>query len=63
MLGADNQPVDYKIPAWCRLPLAEHYDGLGGCWGIRYGYVREQGETYCQACEYRRSASIQQAEE
>jgi len=47
-----QKPAGYQIPAWCHLPLADHYDGVGGCWGISHGFVKEQGETYCLPCEY-----------
>ena len=44
--------LDYEIPSWCRMSLESHADGIGGCWGISYGYVREKGEAYCKKCEY-----------
>jgi len=44
--------AEYKIPCWCRMPLGYHNDGIGGCWGISYGYVEEHGEAYCQNCAY-----------
>lgn len=28
-----NYPLS-MVPAWCRLPLSEHQDNIGGCWGI-----------------------------
>lgn len=46
--------VEYEIPSWCKMPLGHHHDGIGGCWGISYGYVAREGEKYCQNCEYYR---------
>jgi len=40
------------IPTWCRLPKDEHLDNMFGCWGIAYGYVKEEGINYCKKCEY-----------
>lgn len=42
---------DAEIPAWCRLPLSDHHDGLGGCWGIAHGLVRETKGKHCEGCE------------
>ena len=42
----------YTIPLWCTLPRLEHFDGLGGCWGISSGEVRLKGEEHCKNCEY-----------
>ena len=42
-----------EIPKWCGLSPSAHNDGLGGCWGISYGFVRKEGEAYCANCEYR----------
>lgn len=42
----------YVIPRWCTMAVIEHCDGVGGCWGISGGYVKQEGEDYCKACEY-----------
>jgi hypothetical protein len=34
------------------LPPNEHFDGIGGCWGISSGLVEKGGEGYCKACEF-----------
>jgi hypothetical protein len=35
----------------------DHFDGMGGCWGISYGLVAEQGRDYCRTCTfYRKNA-------
>lgn len=34
------------------MPHDEHYDGIGGCWGISMGDVAKEGEGYCKLCEY-----------
>ena len=44
--------TEYIVPDWCRMPLGYHNDGMGGCWGISYGYVVTKGENYCKHCEY-----------
>lgn len=44
--------ADYLIPSWCMMHPDEHDDGMGGCWGISYGYVKKEGESYCSNCEY-----------
>lgn len=40
------------IPSWCRMPLPDHEDGLGGCWGISSGQQPAQGERYCVGCDF-----------
>ena len=45
-------PVRYSIPEWCGMDLWEHFPIALGCWGILYGYVSMQGESYCKKCEY-----------
>jgi len=52
---------DYTAPAWCRMHPLEHADGMGGCWGISYGLVKEQGENYCVGCEYHRDQGMDQS--
>ena len=42
----------YEIPRWCRMSFESHADGIDGCWGITYEYVKEKGEDYCKNCEY-----------
>jgi len=32
------------------MSFESHTDGIGGCWGITYEYVKE--ENYCKNCEY-----------
>ena len=44
----------YVIPAWCELPLSDHNDGLGGCWGISTGLVEQTAGRHCDDCEYKR---------
>ena len=44
--------IGYHPPTWCRMHPLDHYDGIGGCWGISGGCVREQGEAYCRECEF-----------
>lgn len=41
-----------EIPKWCVMPLSEHFDGIGSCWGISYGYVAKFGEKHCKTCDY-----------
>ena len=42
----------YCIPKWCNMHPYEHFDGVGGCWGIMYGYPVKEGEDYCKGCEF-----------
>lgn len=46
--------MEYKIPSWCGMPKDYHEDGVGGCWGISYGYVEKKGENCCKNCGYRK---------
>jgi hypothetical protein len=47
----------YMVPRWCRMHPMDHFDGMGGCWGISHGCVAEQGRDYCRCCTfYRRVA-------
>ena len=47
----------YSVPRWCRMHPMEHFDGMGGCWGIHYGLVDRDGRDYCKRCAfYRRNA-------
>lgn len=46
--------LNYEIPVWCRMNLEAHADGMGGCWGISGGFIKEMGEKYCKGCEYYR---------
>ena len=39
-------------PPWCQMHPLDHYDGMGGCWGISHGFVRKRGEDYCRECEF-----------
>lgn len=41
-----------EIPSWCAMPSNEHFDGIGGCWGISSEKVKVEGEKYCAICEY-----------
>lgn len=38
-----------KHPKWCK----EESDGtfIGTCWGLCYGYVETEGESYCKDCD------------
>lgn len=52
--------IDYPlsvVPAWCRMPIECHQDGVGGCWGIYHGEVAKHGEAHCQTCEYKAASS------
>lgn len=40
-----------EVPVWCHMHPNDHQDGIGGCWGISYGYVAAEGEQYCKKCE------------
>lgn len=42
----------YKIPNWCTMSPEEHFDGVGGCWGIQYGHVEKEGVSYCNQCPF-----------
>ena len=42
----------YCIPNWCRMHPFDHFDGMGGCWGISSGQVLTGGEQYCLNCEH-----------
>ena len=55
---AELEDIGYKIPAWCNMHILQHYDGVGGCWGINYAYVEKQGEEYCRSCEYYKAINI-----
>lgn len=44
----------YIIPKWCRMHSSDHFDGVGGCWGISTGLVREGGRDYCRTCGFYR---------
>jgi len=44
----------YIIPTWCSMPKESHHDNIGGCWGITYGLVARNGNSYCIDCEYYR---------
>lgn len=41
-----------EIPNWCCMCYSDHFDGMGGCWGISHGLVKQQGEPYCSTCEF-----------
>ena len=49
-----EKQVKYTIPKWCKMPKGYHNDGMGGCWGISYGYISREGEAYCKNCEFYR---------
>ena len=34
------------------MPFYTHFDGMGGCWGISHGDVKEKGEEHCKKCQY-----------
>jgi hypothetical protein len=52
-----KKPKSYCIPLYCRMSGIDHLDGMGGCWGISYGLVAQQGRDYCRLCAfYRRNA-------
>jgi len=42
----------YITPRWCGLSYEEHYDGVGGCWGVSHGFVEKDGFCHCWKCEY-----------
>jgi hypothetical protein len=48
-----NYPLS-MVPAWCDMPATDHLDGMGGCWSISHGLVRNRGEANCTGCEYYR---------
>jgi hypothetical protein len=48
----DLKQHGYEIPKWCNAPLINHNDGMGGCWGISSGYLRDSGNEWCESCEY-----------
>lgn len=52
---------DYVVPNWCKMPSGYHNDGIGGCWGISYGYIADEGEDYCKTCEYYTSSELEAA--
>lgn len=43
---------EYVIPKWCQMLPSDHNDGMGGCWGISYGYVAKDGANWCKNCEF-----------
>lgn len=45
----------YIIPSWCQMSILDHDDGMGGCWGISGGRVKEHGEKYCGPCEFHKN--------
>lgn len=52
-----NTQNAYMVPRWCRMHITDHFDGMGGCWGVSSGLVAEQGRDYCRTCAfYRRIA-------
>ena len=52
MTDAMISPNEYEIPIppWCMILSSN--DGDSECWGFYYGYVQEQGESYCKECEF-----------
>jgi len=40
------------IPQWCEMSFKNHFDGMGGCWGIHHGEVAKKGEEHCFSCEF-----------
>ena len=40
------------IPHWCEMSFGDHFDGMGGCWGISHGEVADKGEKHCQFCQF-----------
>ena len=49
-----NHKNSYTVPRWCRMPISDHFDGMGGCWGVSQGCVEEQGRDYCRNCGFHR---------
>lgn len=52
MIGDHNWKYPLTmVPAWCLMPLAQHNEGVDGCWGIHGGHI----DTYadCVGCEHR----------
>lgn len=45
-----NYKNSYSVPRWCRMAISDHFDGMGGCWGISQGCVEEKGRDYCRNC-------------
>ena len=41
----------YTVPYWCGMHKDDHFDGMGGCWGISSGFVFEKGRDYCKCCD------------
>lgn len=49
-MSKKKEKTAYEIPKWCGMPILDHEDGMGGCLGISYGYVKKEGEKYCKGC-------------
>ena len=45
----------YCIPHCCNMHPYEHFDGMGGCWGISGGDVLKK--DYCNGCEYNKKTA------
>lgn len=54
-----NLKNSYTVPRWCGMHPMEHFDGMGGCWGISQGCVAEQGRDYCRLCSFYRRTLAQ----
>lgn len=50
--------VDYlaSIPHWCNMHPSDHFDNMGGCWGISSGKVENSNGEHCNGCTFRGEA-------
>lgn len=59
-MGAD----DRKHPEWCNYPVTnEGAEIIDMCWGLLYGYIKKEGESYCNSCEYNKKVYKQKTTE
>lgn len=50
----------YIVPHWCSMGVLDHFDGMGGCWGVSCGAVARYGEDYCKGCdEYKPAQEVE----
>jgi hypothetical protein len=54
MTGVFTHKNSYTVPRWCGMHPLEHFDGMGGCWGISQGCVEEHGRDCCRLCPFYR---------
>lgn len=53
-VGHFNEKNSYTVPRWCGMSIDDHFDGMGGCWGVSHGLVQQQGRDYCRLCSFYR---------